>query len=102
VNIAIFWDTAPCSQFVNRRFGGTYHLHIQGKKSTEEEASVQQIPSHLLHADFLFGCSLALKMEEIRFSETWVHNIRTTLLYTYATNPKFVGSIADEVIFKFT
>jgi hypothetical protein len=23
--VAIFWDTAPCSPYVNRRFEGTYH-----------------------------------------------------------------------------
>jgi hypothetical protein len=27
--VAIFWDIARCSQYVNRRFGGTYHLHLQ-------------------------------------------------------------------------
>jgi hypothetical protein len=29
-NVAIFWNLAPCSPYVNRRFGGTYHLHLQG------------------------------------------------------------------------
>jgi hypothetical protein len=28
-NVAILLDIAPCSQYVNRRFGGTYHLHLQ-------------------------------------------------------------------------
>jgi hypothetical protein len=29
----IFWDITPCSQLsVNRRFGGTYSLHLQGRK----------------------------------------------------------------------
>jgi hypothetical protein len=27
----IFWDITPCSPLkVNRRFGGTYRLHLQG------------------------------------------------------------------------
>jgi hypothetical protein len=27
----IFWDMMPCSPLsFNRRFGGTYHLHLQG------------------------------------------------------------------------
>jgi hypothetical protein len=30
INVAIFWDIAPCSPPVIRRFGGTYHLHVQG------------------------------------------------------------------------
>jgi hypothetical protein len=25
----VFWDVAPCRYFVNRRFGGTYRLHLQ-------------------------------------------------------------------------
>jgi hypothetical protein len=33
-NVAILWDIAPCNPYVNRRFGGTYHLHFQGKVST--------------------------------------------------------------------
>jgi hypothetical protein len=29
----IFWDITPCSPLkVNRRFGGTYRLHLQGRK----------------------------------------------------------------------
>jgi hypothetical protein len=28
---------APCRSCVNRRFGGTYRLHLQGKKSASEE-----------------------------------------------------------------
>jgi hypothetical protein len=27
---AVFWDVAPCRYFVNRRFGGTYRLSLQG------------------------------------------------------------------------
>jgi hypothetical protein len=26
----VFWNVAPCRYFVNRRFGGTYRLHLQG------------------------------------------------------------------------
>jgi hypothetical protein len=30
----ILWDITPCSPLrVNRRFGGTYHLHLQGQKN---------------------------------------------------------------------
>jgi hypothetical protein len=29
----IFWDVTPCSPLsFNRRFGGTYRLHLQGKE----------------------------------------------------------------------
>jgi hypothetical protein len=27
---AVFWDVAPCRSGVNRRFGGTYLLRLQG------------------------------------------------------------------------
>jgi hypothetical protein len=29
---AVFWDVAPCRSYVNRRFGGTYRLHLHGRK----------------------------------------------------------------------
>jgi hypothetical protein len=29
---AVFWDVAPCKSSVNRRFGGMYRLHLQGRK----------------------------------------------------------------------
>jgi hypothetical protein len=29
---ADFWDVAPCRNGVNRRFEGTYHLHLQGRR----------------------------------------------------------------------
>jgi hypothetical protein len=29
----LFWDITPCSSFkFNRRFGGTYRLHLQGRR----------------------------------------------------------------------
>jgi hypothetical protein len=42
-NVAIVWDIAPCSPYVNRRFGGTYRLHLKDRKSAEQETSVQQV-----------------------------------------------------------
>jgi hypothetical protein len=42
INIVI-WDTALCSLYVNRRFGRKYHVHIQDRKSTAQETSVQQV-----------------------------------------------------------
>jgi hypothetical protein len=31
----VFWDVALCRFCVNRRFGGTYRLHLQGRKIRE-------------------------------------------------------------------
>jgi hypothetical protein len=39
MNVAIFWDIAQCNPYVNRRFGGTHHLRLQGRKSDEQETS---------------------------------------------------------------
>jgi hypothetical protein len=33
---AVLWDVAPCRSCVNRRFGGTYRLRIQGRKIREQ------------------------------------------------------------------
>jgi hypothetical protein len=33
---------SPCSSYVNRRFGGTCHFHLQGRKSAEQEDSLRQ------------------------------------------------------------
>jgi hypothetical protein len=32
---AVFWDVVPCRSCVNRRFEGTYRLHLQGRKIRE-------------------------------------------------------------------
>jgi hypothetical protein len=29
---AVFWEMALCRSCVNRRFGGTYRYHLQGRK----------------------------------------------------------------------
>jgi hypothetical protein len=32
---AVFWDEVQCRYCVNRRFGGTYRLHLQGRRQEE-------------------------------------------------------------------
>jgi hypothetical protein len=39
---AVFWDVALCRCCVNRRFGGTYRLHLQGRKFRERGTSVSR------------------------------------------------------------
>jgi hypothetical protein len=57
--------------FVNRRFGGTYRFHVQGRKICERRSQTQLQPPAQA------GSSLAdfstLKMEAIHSSETSVH-----------------------------
>jgi hypothetical protein len=48
----VFWDVALCRSWVNRRFGGTYRLHLQGRKIREQRTGVSrwlQIESRILH-----------------------------------------------------
>jgi hypothetical protein len=30
--IIIFWEKTPCGSYKNRRFGGSYRLHLQGSR----------------------------------------------------------------------
>jgi hypothetical protein len=66
----IFWDITPCSPLkFNRRFGGTYRLHLQGLLAT------------CFHAGFLLAYFSTLKMEAICSSETTFHFQQTTRAY---------------------
>jgi hypothetical protein len=38
-NVEIFWNIKPCIPYMNRRFGGTHHFHLQGLKSAEQETT---------------------------------------------------------------
>jgi hypothetical protein len=49
---AFFLDVALCRTCVNRRFGGTYCLHLQGRKVRERGTSVSRWlqPPQVLHS----------------------------------------------------
>jgi hypothetical protein len=38
----VLWDVALCRSCVNRRFGGKYRLHFQGRKIRERGTSVSR------------------------------------------------------------
>jgi hypothetical protein len=42
MKITVFWDVALSRSSVNRRFGGTYRLHLQDKKIREPGTSVSR------------------------------------------------------------
>jgi hypothetical protein len=45
----IFWDMTPCSPFsFNRRFGGTYRLHPQGRRNRFSKPASKQVASRLI------------------------------------------------------
>jgi hypothetical protein len=75
MKIIIFWDMTPCSLLrFNRRFGGTYRLHLQGRRNKFSNACC------------LLACWFLLKfffrpwrwMKAICSSETSVETQRTT------------------------
>jgi hypothetical protein len=99
----IFWDITPYSPLkVNRRFWGTYRLHLQGRRiisraRNQGDSRADDIPTHhgiqnfanrevwfcLPHALTLVSCaaySSTLKMEAICSSETSDFQ-QTTRLY---------------------
>jgi hypothetical protein len=39
-NVSIFWDISPYNPYVNRRFLGTNHLQLRGRKAAEYETGV--------------------------------------------------------------
>jgi hypothetical protein len=43
MNVAIFLGLTSCNPSVILRFGGWYHVHLHGRKSEEEETSVQKV-----------------------------------------------------------
>jgi hypothetical protein len=70
MKVAIFWDIALCSLYTDQRFGGIYHLHLQGRI----------LPNHLLAR--WFPALQIFDPEDTggRFLETLVHR-RTTRHY---------------------
>jgi hypothetical protein len=73
----IFWDMTPCSLLsFNRRFGGTYRFHLQGRRNRFSKTSIQAA-CHLL-AGFAKLISSTLKMKAISSSETSVETQQTT------------------------
>jgi succinylglutamate desuccinylase len=77
----MFWDIAPCSRYMNRRFGGTYHLHLQGRKSAEKETSEGRwlgriTPKHR----FIYRLHGAISQKMANFRNYRFKNLKSYLL----------------------
>jgi hypothetical protein len=81
----VFWDVAPCRYCINRRFGGTYCLYLQGRRKKEKIRDRGTSVSRCLQTaatcsrwflDRGFSFS-TLKMEAICSFETSVYTIST-------------------------
>jgi hypothetical protein len=66
--VATLWNITSCSLYVNRRFGVTCRLHLQGRKSAEQEPACSRWLT-----GFLLGWYSTLKMKVISSSETSVY-----------------------------
>jgi hypothetical protein len=72
----IFWNKMPWSPLsVNRGFGGTYSLHLQGRRNKLSKKPACQLLACWFLAELI---SSTLKMEAICSSETSVDTQRTT------------------------
>jgi hypothetical protein len=68
---AAFWDVAPCRYCVNRRSGGTYHLHLQGRKIRERGTSVRgDYVGILMRCNYLGWAPLQVFLTELT-NESW-------------------------------
>jgi hypothetical protein len=47
MKVTVLWDIAPCSPYMNQRFGGMYYFLVQGRKSADRETSVLSIRTAL-------------------------------------------------------
>jgi hypothetical protein len=79
----VFWDVAPCRYSINRRFGGTYRLHLQDRRNkkkkpgprNQREKSAATCSLWFLGLGFFFLLSSILNMEAIYSSGTSVYTI---------------------------
>jgi hypothetical protein len=62
----VFWDAAPCGSIINRHFGGTCSLHLQGIRKRTARESVRRLLTYCV--------TFTLKTEATRYIETSVSN----------------------------
>jgi hypothetical protein len=65
---AIFSDLAPCSSYVNSRFGGTYRLHLQGRTLTEQGTHGTISQKNVTLSDTAVGTSYPVYTDRNLFS----------------------------------
>jgi hypothetical protein len=58
---AVFWDVALCSFCVNRRFGGMYRVHLQGRKNPRARNQREQVGADWLSLGTETGYSKSLE-----------------------------------------
>jgi hypothetical protein len=75
----IFWDMTPCSPLsANRRFGGTYRLHLQGRRN---KFSKKLLVRRLVH-----GC---WRFHSVIRTSQWEPSSSLLLPFCFLYNPDF-------------
>jgi hypothetical protein len=84
IKSAVFWDVMPCRSCVNRRFGGTYRLHFQGRNIRERGTRVSRwLQTELsLHPPANAGSSLADIFYPEDGGDTFLRNVGSHKIYT--------------------
>jgi hypothetical protein len=62
--IIIFWEMTPCGSYKNRRFGGSYRLHLQGVRI---QTSTERVVSSCIDSD-----SYGTTPSEQRVNSPWL------------------------------
>jgi hypothetical protein len=78
LNSAIPWNVTQCSRVkVYRHFGGTYRLHLQGRKRNEHEGETSRAACCLGHAGLLLGLLFYSEnnLPKRRLTFTGVHGV---------------------------
>jgi hypothetical protein len=89
----IFWDMTSCSPLsFNRRFGGTYRLHLQDRRNRFSKPAIKQVASRhfprrpLVHLTHLFNHCLRLS----HFPKSW-KGAKFITLPKAGKDPKFLN-----------
>jgi hypothetical protein len=82
----VLWDVMPCSAVdIHGSFGGTYCLHLQGKRYVTQATNKENAASRAAHsACFLLNILLTLKMER----NTFLRNFGKVLPDCVKSHPK--------------
>jgi hypothetical protein len=83
-------DVALCRSWVNRRLGGTYRLHLQGRKISELGTSVSRWLTF-----FIVASVKTLNLTEIYLvlSPIWVHDTKIDWPTDYRRNTTLTSTI---------
>jgi hypothetical protein len=78
---AVFCDVAPCSSCVNGRFGGTYRLHLRGRKIRERGTSVSRFALYVYRLFCVAVTKVGVSNRIIKQSVCRIYSHKGSLLF---------------------